>query len=304
MKTASRGIYRQRQRSGFMFILPALLLLVVFNIYPMLVAFYYSFFDVTIFLDNPVFVGLGNFYEAMADSRVWNGLKVTFVFTLFEVPFQMVIGLFLAALLTRNTAFNKLCRNIYFLPIVYSATAVAIMWRMFLNSNVGLLTYALELIGIKDINFLNTLGVTLGVLVFISVWHSFGISTVILLSAMQNVPTELYESARIDGCSEFKQFFKITLPVIRPTVTFVFVTRLIGSLQVFDLIFTTTTGGPNFTTESLVYYIYTRAFSTTNRLGYASAISLVLFAIILVFTIVLYTFMFSDREQRQGRRTA
>ncbi len=106
MKTASRGIYRQRQRSGFMFILPALLLLVVFNIYPMLVAFYYSFFDVTIFLDNPVFVGLGNFYEAMADSRVWNGLKVTFVFTLFEVPFQMVIGLFLAALLTRNTAFE------------------------------------------------------------------------------------------------------------------------------------------------------------------------------------------------------
>ena len=164
---------------------------------------------------------------------------------------------------------------------------------MFLHSNVGIMTYWFERIGIKGINFLNDPKITFYVIVFMSVWRSFGISTVIFVSAMQNVPHELYESADLDGCSRPRQFFAITLPVIKDTFSFVLITRFIGSLQVFDLVFTTTKGGPNYTTESLVYYTYVKAFSN-NRMGYGSAVSMFLFVIILVITIVFYSKLFKD----------
>ena len=177
------------------------------------------------------FVGFDNFAEAFRDKRLWNGLWVTLKFTMVEVPLQMLIGLALAGLLTKNRLRNRFFRAVYFMPIVCSATAVAIMWRMFLHSNVGMMTYWLECIGIKGVNFLNTPGLTFYVIVFMSVWRSFGISTVIFLSAMQNVPRELYESAELDGCSKIRQFFSITLPLIKETIAFVLITRLIGSCR-------------------------------------------------------------------------
>jgi multiple sugar transport system permease protein len=214
-------------------------------------------------------------------------------FTIIEVPVQLIVGLGLAALLTKNSKRNKLFRAVYFLPIVCSATAVAIMWRMFLHSNVGIMTYWLEQIGIKGVNFLNSPSITIYVIIFMSVWRSFGISTVIFVSAMQNVPGELYESADLDGCSRPRQFFAITLPMIKETFSFVLITRFIGSLQIFDLVFTTTDGGPNYTTESLVYYTYVKAFSN-NRMGYGSAVSMFLFVIILAITVVFYAKLYKE----------
>lgn len=169
------------------------------------------------------------------------------------------------------------------------------MWRMFLHSNVGIMTYWLERIGIRGVNFLNDPSITIYVIIFMSVWRSFGISTVIFVSAMQNVPAELYESADLDGCGKLKQFFVITIPMIKETLSFVLITRFIGSLQVFDLVFTTTEGGPNYTTESLVYYTYVKAFSN-NRMGYGSAVSMFLFAIILVITILFYARLYREEK--------
>jgi multiple sugar transport system permease protein len=278
---------------AYLFVMPVVLLLLVFRLIPMVASFVCSFFDMDMFLVGKGFVGLDNYREAIADKRLWNSLFVTLKFTIIEVPVQLIVGLGLAALLTKNSKRNKLFRAVYFLPIVCSATAVAIMWRMFLHSNVGIMTYWLEQIGIKGVNFLNSPSITIYVIIFMSVWRSFGISTVIFVSAMQNVPGELYESADLDGCSRPRQFFAITLPMIKETFSFVLITRFIGSLQIFDLVFTTTDGGPNYTTESLVYSTYVKAFSN-NRMGYGSAVSMFLFVIILAITVVFYAKLYKE----------
>ena len=252
-----REYWNKPAHIAYLFIAPAMILLLLFNIIPLIASLVISTFDVSMTLNDARFVGLGNFVEAFHDSRFWNSMWVTIKWTLVEMPIQVLVALLLAALLTKNTWFNKLCRGVYFLPIICSATAVSIMWRIILNSNVGYITFLLNKLGFGKINFMNNPGVTFYVIVFMSVWKSFGISTIILVSAMQNVPRVLYEAAELDRAGKIRQFFSITLPGIAPSLWYVVMTRIIGSLQVFDIVYTTTGGGPNFTTETLVTYIYT-----------------------------------------------
>ena len=291
-----REYWNKPAHIAYLFIAPALILLLLFNIIPLIASLVISTFDVSMTLNDARFVGLGNFVEAFHDSRFWNSMWVTIKWTLVEMPIQVLVALLLAALLTKNTWFNKLCRGVYFLPIICSATAVSIMWRIILNSNVGYITFLLNKLGFGKINFMNNPGVTFYVIVFMSVWKSFGISTIILVSAMQNVPRVLYEAAELDRAGKIRQFFSITLPGIAPSLWYVVMTRIIGSLQVFDIVYTTTGGGPNFTTETLVTYIYTRAFEV-NRMGYATAVSECLFGLILVITICLYSRMLKQENE-------
>lgn len=291
-----REYWNKPAHIAYLFIAPAMILLLLFNIIPLIASLVISTFDVSMTLNDARFVGLGNFVEAFHDSRFWNSMWVTIKWTLVEMPIQVLVALLLAALLTKNTWFNKLCRGVYFLPIICSATAVSIMWRIILNSNVGYITFLLNKLGFGKINFMNNPGVTFYVIVFMSVWKSFGISTIILVSAMQNVPRVLYEAAELDRAGKIRQFFSITLPGIAPSLWYVVMTRIIGSLQVFDIVYTTTGGGPNFTTETLVTYVYTRAFEV-NRMGYATAVSECLFGVILVITICLYSRMLKQENE-------
>lgn len=286
---------RRSTLAPYLFIAPVIILLFVFNIAPLLISFFISLFDADISFNLNKFIGLGNFAEVFQDSRFYNSLVVTLKWTVVEVPCQLLIALLLAGLLTRNTVTNKLFRAIYFMPIVCSATATGIMWKLILHSNVGYITYVLRMMGFGKINFMNTAGLTFYVIVFMSVWKTFGISTTILIGAMQNVPTVLYEAADIDGCSKLGQFFHITLPGIRPTLWFLIMTRIIGSFQVFDIVYTTTGGGPSLTTETLVSYIYTRGFEVF-RMGYASALSVVLLGLILIITVIMYGAMLKGEK--------
>lgn len=293
-KAGRKGIgayWNKPNHAPYLFLLPAFVLLIVFNILPLIASFYISTLDMGISFDSARFVGLDNFIEALGDKRFINSLIVTIQFTLLEVPLQMIMGLVMSALLTENTFWNKIFRSIYFIPVVISATAIGIMFQIFLHSNVGLLTYWLRLLGFGRVNLLNTPGLTLVVVVLVSIWRSFGISTIILVSAMQNVPKDYYEAAQIDGAGSVRRFFSITLPSIMPSFWFLLMTRVIGSLQIFDLIFTLTDGGPNHTTETLVTYVYEKAFNIGNRMGYASAMSEFLFLIIMVITLIQYFIM-------------
>lgn len=279
----------------YSFIAPVIILLFVFSILPLFSAFGLSCFDVSITLDQPKFVGLENFAEILGDKRFWNSLMVTLKWTVVEVPLQVVLALLLSALLTQNNLVNKIFRGIYFLPIVCSATVTGIMWKLILHSNVGYITYLLRIIGFDNINFMNSPKITFFVIVFMSIWKTFGISVVIFVGAMQNVPSSLYEAAEMDNAGKLRQFLSITIPGIMPTLWFIIITRLISSFQVFDIVYTTTGGGPNFSTETLVTYIYTRAFEVY-RMGYASAVSVCLFIIILVITIITYTGMLKQEK--------
>lgn len=280
--------------SAYVFLAPSLVLLLVFNILPLIAAFVMSVFDINITLSNFNYVGMQNFIEAFSDERFLNSLKITGIYTAIELPIQVIGAMVIASLLTRNSFRNKMFRAIYFLPVICSATAIGIMWKMILHSNVGYITYILRYFGMPKINFMNTPSLTIFVVAFISIWRSFGISTVIYVTAIQQVNPSMYESAQLDGAGPVRKFVSITMPTIKPTFWFILMTRLAGSLQIFDIIFTTTNGGPNYTTESTVSYIYTRAFSTTGRLGYASAMSIILFAVIMVVTVILYRKM--DKE--------
>ncbi|MFH1880501.1 MAG: sugar ABC transporter permease [Bacillota bacterium] len=280
--------WNRPSRSAYLFLAPSLILLFLFVLVPLLTAFGLSFTDANMTMTQIRFAGLDNFLEAFSDSRFLNSLKVTGIFTVIELPVQVFVAMVIAAFLTKNTARNKLYRSIFFLPVICSATAIGIMWKMILNANIGYFTYALRALGVGKINFLNKPGLTIWVVSFISIWRSFGISAIIYVTAIQQVDTSMYEAADIDGASKFRQFFCITAPSILPTFWFILMTRFAGMLQIFDIIFTTTNGGPNYTTESTVSYIYTRAFASGSRMGYASAMSVVLFVIIMLVTVVLY----------------
>lgn len=280
--------WNKPSRSAYVFLIPSVILLVLFNVIPLLIAFGLSMFDVPMTLNGGTFIGLDNFTEAFRDSRFINSLKITAVFTGLEVPIQVFGALIVAALITKNNKRNKFFRAVYFLPVICSATAVGIMWRMILHSNIGFITATLQSMGLGKINFLNTPGLTIFVVSFISIWRSFGISAIIYVTAVQQVSPSLYEAADMDGAGKVRQFFSITAPSIRPTFWYILMTRFAGALQIFDIIYITTNGGPNYSTESTVTYIYSRAFSSSSSMGYASAMSVILFVVIMVITVLMY----------------
>lgn len=280
--------WNKPSRSAYLFLAPSVILLILFSVVPLIIAFGLSLFDVSITMDSARFIGLENFAEAFQDSRFINSLKVTAIFTGLEVPLQVLGALVVAALIAKNNIKNKIFRAVYFLPVICSATAIGIMWKMILHSNIGFVTAALQSMGLGKINFLNTPGLTIFVVSFISIWRSFGISAIIYVTAIQQVSASLYEAAEMDGAGKIRQFWHITAPSIRPTFWYILMTRFAGALQIFDIIYITTNGGPNYTTESTVTYIYSRAFSSRSSMGYASAMSVTLFAIIMVVTVLMY----------------
>ncbi|GAA0805960.1 sugar ABC transporter permease [Clostridium sp. AF19-22AC] len=280
--------WNKPSRSAYLFLAPSVILLILFSVVPLIIAFGLSLFDVSITMDSARFIGMENFVEAFRDSRFINSLKVTAIFTGLEVPLQVLGALVVAALITKNNIKNKFFRAVYFLPVICSATAIGIMWKMILHSNIGFVTAALQSMGLGKINFLNTPGLTIFVVSFISIWRSFGISAIIYVTAIQQVSASLYEAAEMDGAGKIRQFWHITAPSIRPTFWYILMTRFAGALQIFDIIYITTNGGPNYTTESTVTYIYSRAFSSRSSMGYASAMSVILFAIIMVVTVIMY----------------
>ncbi|SFL41435.1 carbohydrate ABC transporter membrane protein 1, CUT1 family [Lachnospiraceae bacterium KH1T2] len=280
--------------SAYIFIFPSIILLMMFNIIPLLAAFGLSFFDVPITLDSAKFIGIENFKTAFSDARFVNSLKVTAIFTAIEVPVQVIGAMIIAAFISENNLKNKFFRAIYFLPVICSATAIGIMWKMILHSNVGFFTYALSSMGLGRINFFNDTHMAIFTVAFISIWRSFGISAIIYVTAIQNVNGSLYEAAKMDGAGSLRQFIDVTVPSIRPTFWFILMTRFAGSLQIFDIIYMTTNGGPNYTTESTVTYVYSRAFSSGSQMGYASTMSVILFAVIMIVTVIMNKRMNSE----------
>lgn len=285
------SIEKRRERTAYLFIAPAAILLIVFCIIPLIASFYISTQEMGVDLSKAKFVGLANYKKIVSDRKFWQSVVITLKYTVAEIPLQMVIGVVLSALLAKNTLKNKLFRSIYFLPVIASAVTVGVTWQLVLHSNIGIFTYWLKLLGFSNINLLNDTKTAIYVIVFVAIWKTFGISTIILVAAIQNISESLYEASAIDGAGKISQFFHVTLPGIMPSFWFLLMTRIIGSLQMFDLVFTLTGGGPSRSTTTLVVYVYDTAFNSLNKTGYATAMSEVLFAFIMLITVIMYTIM-------------
>lgn len=286
-KRKSRSLRQARRLTAYAFLLPNTLGFVTLTLIPIVAAFGLSFLDWD-FANPAKFVGLRNFMRLARDSGFKISLKNTIYYSAVSVPLTIVFALFLAALLNQRVRGIKFFRTIYFFPEISSIIAVAVVWNMLYHPTMGPINSFLRSIGID-----NPPGWTASVkwampaVILMSVWKQVGYYTVIFLAGLQGIPEQLDQAATIDGANSWQKFRYITLPMLSPTTFLVSILLVINSFKVFDQIVIMTDGGPGRATNVLVYYIYYQAFLLF-RFGYASAIATVLFALVLIVTIVQF----------------
>jgi multiple sugar transport system permease protein/raffinose/stachyose/melibiose transport system permease protein len=229
--------------------------------------------------------GLGNYTELWHDGRFWNALKVTCVYAVCVVVGQVAIGLALAQWLRRTTWYTMLLRSAFFFPAIASLAVTGIVWKFLLDPQVGLVDGWLGKVGLGSPSWLQDTRLALPALIAVGIWKNFGFSMIVLLAGVQGVRRDLLEAAMLDGANAFQRFWHVTLPALRPALAFTTVIGTINALQLFDLNYVMTSGGPVFHTESIVMYLYQRGF-VDFRLGYASAIAWVLFLLILAVSVL------------------
>lgn len=283
-----RKKYRKRDYVGLVYIAPWLIGLLVLQLYPFITSFYYSFTDYQ-FFNSPEFTGLDNYIRLFTnDPDFFKSLQVTIVYTLFTVPGKIIMALFIALLLNRNIRGIGVIRTIYYIPSLFSGSvAVAILWKL-LFMNEGAINSILSTLGLPAIQWLGTQPTAIVTICLLEIWM-FGSSMVMFLAALKQVPMELYESASLDGAGKIKSFFYITLPQISPILFFNVIMQTITALQNFTSAFVVTNGGPNKGTYVLGMKLYNEAFKYF-KMGYASAVSWIIFGMILVVTLLLFRF--------------
>lgn len=277
----------RRNWSAYVFLSVPLLLFMVFTVFALLFAFYLTFHEWSALEPETPFVGLRNYQDMVADESFRGAIVNTFYFTAVSVPFTMAIGLVIALLLNLPLRARGVLRTLYFLPVVTPFVVVAIIWKWIYNGDFGLFNYYLiktHLIR-EPLLFLADRDLAMPAVILMSIWSGVGFSMVIYLAALQAIPEELHEAARVDGASALSRLLHVTVPLLRPTTLFLAVIGIIGAFQVFTQIFIMTSGGPAERTTTVVYFIYLAAFKFY-EFGYASTLSFGLLAILLVFTII------------------
>ena len=270
---------------AYLLVAPALLMFAVFIIYPLFSTLYLSLFDYGLTDARIRFVALGNFIELTGDGVFWRSIRNNFTILVVSVVVQVGLGLILAALIDRGARWGRsIYRTLNFAPVVMSAVAVGILWQLIYDPTVGLANRLVKLFGMSPPSqgWLGDPNIVIFSVLVVACWQYTGYVMVIVLAGMQSVSQELYEAAALDGANEVQKFFSVTLPSIRNVIIAVILITMIGAVKVFDLIYILTRGGPANASQVMGTYIYYNAF-TINRAGYASAISVVLLAIALVF---------------------
>ncbi len=276
-----------RQKSefiwGWIFILPTMLGLIVLNIYPMIDTVIQSFYKTGDFGKGNVFVGLKNYEKVLGDAEVWQALWNTIKYAIVEVPVSVVIALLLAVLLNKKLKGRSAFRTIFFLPMVVAPAAIAMVWKWLYNSNFGLINNLLHI----KVNWISNPQIAIYSIAVIGIWSVLGYNMVLFLAGLQEVPKDYYEAAEIDGANGFNKLMHITVPLISPTIFFVIVTRIIGAMQVFDLIYMMIDlNNPAWKkTESLVFLFYKYSFEQSKK-GYGATVVVVLLVVILILTVI------------------
>jgi len=282
---------RSNERVGYLFILPSFVHLILFLVIPLVFSLYLSFTDWrgTNFYSAP-FVGTANYEFMLGDRRWWNAMANSGYYTLLSVPLGMAVSLLIALVMNMKLRGVNLFRTLFFMPVISSWVAVSVIWITLLDPQAGLVNYALQSLGLPTVNWLGDPASAMPSLVLITIWKGAGFNMVIWLAGLQAIPQEMYEAAAIDGANSWQSFWRITLPLLKPTTFFLAITGVIGSFQVFSSVYVITGGGPRGSTDVAVHRIYLRAFESFD-MGYASALAWVLFAVIFVFTLLQVWYM-------------
>jgi multiple sugar transport system permease protein len=281
-----RGIARKDLFWGYLMIAPLMLGLLIFYIWPVFQTFYFSFTSWGPF-GNYQWTGLVNYQHLLSDPTLGQALRNTFIFTVLSVAGSMVVSLFVATLLNRKIRGLVVYRTIYFLPTVTMPAAIAIVWQWLYNGDYGLINYFLSLFSLHGPRWLTDPNIALYSITLIAIWGSIGNNMILFLAGLQSIPSVYYEAASLDGAGPAHKFFRVTLPLLSPTIFFVTVTSLISAFQVFDLIYLLfgTSDVVINSTQTVVYLFYKSAFVDNDK-GYAAGIAMFLFVIILIVTII------------------
>jgi multiple sugar transport system permease protein len=288
LPTLRRLNSRQREAlSGFAFISPWFIGFLIFTLGPLLISLALSFTKWG-FVDQPKFVGLQNYQKMFSDSIFWISLKVTATFTIFNVPLVIFVALATAMLMTRKLPGMHIYRAIYYLPAIIGGVPMALIWTWVFQPDYGILNRLLYLAGLPGPNWLGSPQWALIAIILVSAWN-FGLPMVVFISGIQNIPPVLYEAANLDGANSLTRLRYITLPMLSPTIFFLLVNQIIGSFQVFDVVYVISngTGDPLRSTLTYLVYFFQVAFQRFN-MGYASALVWVLFLIIMGFTVLIF----------------
>ncbi|MER7480229.1 sugar ABC transporter permease [Streptomyces sp. NPDC126510] len=269
---------------AYLLLTPSLAGLVLFLVAPIAAVVVISFFDWNL-MGAPHFVGLANYREMMGDSEVWRAMRNTVYYVLLNIPAQTVLALLLALAMNRKLRGGKVFRVLFVLPWMAMPVALGIVWSWAFDPQHGVVNQFLALFGIDGPAWLSSTTWAMPVLASVNIWQYTGYTMLFLLAGLQAIPESLYEAADLDGAGPVHRFFRITLPLLRPSMFFVLVTNTIGSFQMFDTVYVMTQGGPGGSTTTMNYDIYQQAFQLF-RTGYASALAMLLFAVILLVTAV------------------
>jgi len=268
---------------AMIFLAPATLGFVVFYIWPTLRGAYLSFTEYSL-LSAPQFNGLDNYRRMIQDSFFWNALLVTVEYVVINIGVQTILAIGIAMLMYRLTK-SITVRAAILLPYLVANVVVALVWYWMLDFQVGIVNQGLTWIGIDPVAFFGDSHWAIPTVAGINIWRHMGYTALLVFAGLQTIPNYVYEAAEVDGSTEWKTFWRITLPLLRPVLVMVLVVTMIGSFQIFDTVAVTTQGGPINATRVIYYYIYERAF-TRFDFGYASAMALVLFAILAVVSLL------------------
>lgn len=273
----------------YIMVAPSIVVFLVFILYPIIYMIYLSLFDWNL-IGTKKFVFLQNFVELFGNTDFWQVMNNSFMYMFLTVTLSIFLAMPLAVYLNRKDKISSILQSVVFSPYIVSLISVAFIWMWLMDSDYGLLNYILNLLGISSVNWLGDPKVAMLSLVLVSVWKSIGYNAIILISSMQSIPQYLYEAANLDRAKKIVVFFKITLPMISPTLFFIVLMNMIASFKVFETVNVMTQGGPMNSTNTLVYNIYQYGFQFY-KIGYASAIGVVLMAIIAVCTIAYFVLL-------------
>ena len=278
------GLIASNKYLPYVFVMPNMVIFGMFVFWPLIRAFQFSTMEWG--LAGPIrYVGLENFQTMFEDPVFITALKNTFIYTFGTVPVTMVIALFLAVILNRQLFLKTFYRSVIFFPVITSLVVTGFVWRMLFSTDFGVINYVFSLVGGPQIDWLTNTRFALVAVMIASIWKSLGLSMVIFLAGLQGIPDHLYESAIIDGATRRQNFWFITLPLLKPTTLFVLVISMIRSFRVFEQVYVMTQGGPGYSTQVMVMYIFREAFQLF-EMGVGSAAAILFFFMVLVLTLL------------------
>jgi multiple sugar transport system permease protein len=284
-KNISGGYRKGDLGSALLFLSPTLVIFSTFILFPVFFSFYLSFQKWNMFSGDATFVGLDNYARMIQSAEFWQVLKNTAIYSIGTIPLNMALSLWVAYLLNKKLAGKKFLRTAFFAPVIISPVAAALIWRWMYDPNFGLVNFFVEMLGFDPVNWLNEPTAAMFALIIMSVWKTFGINMVLFSAGLQGIPDSYYEAAELDGAGKWAKFWNITIPMLAPTTFFIMIMSMISSFQVFDVVYVLTSGGPLGSTKVLVFYVYEYAFKFF-EMGYASAISYFLFALLFLLTML------------------